>query len=213
MVTDIVQTAICTMDGIEFTNPAACPACGGPVQGYDTRSKKFAIVREGESERLITIRVKRFTCRHCGSLCNADEPFYPDTRLGSLVVDLFVTFTSIMPPNQAARIIDAMGIVVNRTSWRNYAGMSLPDIPATVFFGMKLPVSILTLSTLAARSPGGDRIKGAEVLAACGFPSGFRPVPLPSPSGKIGEGIVACDIGQEINAKGDLQRHNPLEKE
>lgn len=175
LVTDIVQTAICTMDDMEFASLAACPACGGPVQGYDTRRKKYAVIREGEKERLITVRVKRFTCRKCGSLCNADEPFYPETRLGSLVIDLFVTFSSIMPQNQAARIIDTMGIVVNRTSWRNYAGMALPEIPSTVFFGMKLPASVLTLSTLAARSPGENRIKAAEALAACGFPSNFRP--------------------------------------
>jgi len=175
MVTDIVQTAVCAMDGIEFASRDACPACGGPVQGYDTRRKKFAVIREGGSERLISVNVKRFTCRHCGSLCNADEPFYLGTRFGSPVVDLFVAFSSVMPQNQAARIIDAMGIAVNRTSWRNYAGISLPEIPATVFFGMKLPVSILSLSTLAARSSEGDRIKGAEALAACGFPSGFRP--------------------------------------
>jgi hypothetical protein len=197
MVTDIVQTALCAMDGIEFTGLAACPACGGPVQGYDTRRKKFAVIREGENKRLITVRVKRFTCRHCGKLCNADEPFYPDSRFGSLVVDLFVTFCSYMPQNQAARIIDAMGIVVNRTSWRHYAGMSLPEIPATVFFGMKLPGSILTISTQAARSPGGDRMKGAEALAACGFPSDFRPaLPVPDPQNMTGEGTDIHDVRQ-----------------
>jgi hypothetical protein len=190
MVTDIVQTAICAMDGIEFVNLTACPACGGPVQGYDTRRKKYAVIREGENERLITIRVKRFTCRKCGSLCNAEEPFYPETRLGSLVIDLFVTFSSVMPQNQAARIIETMGIVVNRTSWRNYTGLALPEIPATVFFGMKLPVSVLTLSTLAARSPGENRIKGAEALTACGFPSNFRHALPPSdPSSRKGDGL------------------------
>jgi hypothetical protein len=190
MVTDIVQTAICSMDGIEFTDLAACPVCGGPVQGYDTRKKKFAVIREGGMERLITVRVKRFTCRKCGSLCNADEPFYPGTRLGSLIVDLFVTFSSVMPQNHAARIIAAMGIVVNRTSWRNYAGIALPEVTATPFFAMKVPASVLALSTLAARSPDGDRIKGHEALAACGFPSAFRPAPPASdPLPRTSEGL------------------------
>jgi hypothetical protein len=189
MVTDIIQTAICAMDGVEFTSLAICPACGGPVQGYDTRRKKYAVIREGEDERLISVRVKRFTCRNCGDLCNADEPFYPDTRVGSLVIDLFVTFASIMPHNHAARVIDTMGIVVNRTSWRNYSDRVQPEIPTMVFFGMKLPSSVITLSTLTGRSPEGDRLTGIEALSACGFPSRFRPTPnTPGPHGKTREG-------------------------
>jgi len=39
---------------------------------------------------------------------------------------------------------------------------------------MQLPFSIINLSSLATRAGEGDGIKGAEVLAACGFPSADR---------------------------------------
>jgi hypothetical protein len=80
-----------------------------------------------------------------------------------------------MPASRAARIIDALGIVVNRTTWRNYVDLALPAIPTTDIFGMRLPSSILTISTLAATNVGNNTIEAAKTLAACGFPSGFRP--------------------------------------
>jgi hypothetical protein len=174
MVIDIVQAAISGFDGAEFTRLASCPSCGGPVQGYDTRQKKYAVLNDGEGERVITVRIKRFTCRNCNRLCNAEEPFYPGTRIGSLVVDLFYTFSAVMPGSRAARLIDAMGIRVDRTSWKKYSDRPIPEIPVTQIFGMCLPSSVLTLSSLAARIPEGGRISGSEALKACGFPSAFR---------------------------------------
>ncbi len=183
MVRDLVQTTLSAFDGIEFTGLSRCPGCGGAVQGYDMKQKKFAVLREHEQEYTITVRVKRFTCRACRSLCYADEPFYPETRIGSPVIDLFYTLSTTMPPSRAARVLDALGIVVDRTTWRNYRGRYSGEIPAADVFGMKLPFSLLSLSTLAARVPEGGRITGAEALAACGFPSAQRaaaemPVPV-----------------------------------
>jgi hypothetical protein len=175
MLTDIVQAAISSFHGAEFIRLDRCPVCGGPVQGYDTRTKKYAVIRDGTGERTITVRVKRFTCRKCNRLCNACEPFYPGTRIGSLVVDLFYTFTATMPASRAARLIDAMGIRVDRTSWKNYTGRPVPEIPTMEIFGMRLPSSVLTLSNIAARIPDGGCVEGPEALAACGYPSTFRP--------------------------------------
>jgi len=174
MITGIVQTAVCAFDGAEFMKRETCPFCGGPVQGYDTREKKFAVLLEEDRERTITVRVRRFTCRSCKRLCNADEPFYPDTRIGSPIIDLYTTLSATMPHSRAARVIDAMGIRIDRTSWRNYQDRAMPEIPATEMFGMRLPRSVLSLSTLAARIPEGGCIMGAEALAACGFPSAYR---------------------------------------
>lgn len=171
MVIDIVQSAICSLDGTEFTHLAACPVCGGRVQGYDTRTKKYAVIRDEDGERTITVRIKRFTCRNCKKLCNADEPFYPGTRIGSLVVDLFFCLSATMPESRAARHIDAMGIRVDRTSWKNYSGRAIPEISVTDIFGMRLPSSVLGLSSLFALAPNGGRIDGADVLKACNFPS------------------------------------------
>ena len=180
MITDIVQTAICAFDGAEFTRLAECPSCGGQVQGYDIRQKKFAVLQEADHEHTIAVRVKRFTCRSCGRLCYADEPFYPDTRLGSLIIDLYATFSSTIPKSRAARVVDAMGIRVNRTTWRNYQDLLLAEIPTSDVFGIRLPLSVLSLSSLAARTPDGCCIDGAEALAACGFPSAYRAVCSPA---------------------------------
>ncbi|MFA4876827.1 MAG: hypothetical protein WC586_05400 [Methanoregula sp.] len=184
MVTDVILTAVCSFDGVEFDQITRCPHCSGPLMGYDLRDKKFATLKESDHERSITVRVKRFTCKTCGKLINADEPFYPDSRIGSIIIDLYRTLSETMPSNRAARIIDAMGIVVDRTTWRNYSSRVMPDIPTVDIFGMKLPISILTISTIAARLPEGGRIEGAEALAACGFPSAYRAAPDLLPAGK-----------------------------
>nr|WP_319376082.1 hypothetical protein [uncultured Methanoregula sp.] len=177
MITDLIITAVSAFDGAEFTKLAQCPFCGGAIQGYDTRKKKFAVLTETAGERTITVYVRRFTCRSCKKLCYADEPFYPDTRIGSIIIDLHTTLSTLMPPSRAARVIDVMGIRVDRTTWRNYRNLKVPDIPTAEVFGMRLPRSILTISTIAARIPEGSGIEGAEALAACGFPSTYRAAP------------------------------------
>ena len=87
--------------------------------------------------------------------------------------------------SRAARVIDALGIVVDRTTWRNYAGRNFGDIPTADVFGIRLPFSLLSLSTLAAGSRRG-RITGAEALAACGFPSAHRARPDRPPAAEKG---------------------------
>jgi hypothetical protein len=177
MVTDIVQTAVTAFDGVEFTNLSSCDKCGGPVQGYDTKTKKFAVIRDGDGERVITVRVRRFTCRNCKNLCYADEPFYPGTRFGSIIIDLFLTLATTMPRSKAARVIEAMGVIVDRTTWQHYTKEMIPDIQTADVFGMRLPFSLLSVSGLAAAAGEGGRIAGAEALAACGFPSTYRAAP------------------------------------
>lgn len=54
---------------------------------------------------------------------------------------------------------------------------SFPDITITNLFGISLPLSIISLSELAARIGEGGRIPGTETLAACGFPSTYRAAP------------------------------------
>jgi hypothetical protein len=177
MVTDIVQTSLGAFDGAEFSRISQCPKCSGPVMGYDTRQKRFAVIREQENERTITVKVKRFICKKCGCLCNADEPFYPDTRIGSPVIDLFFALCTTLPKSRAARVMETMGVMVDRTTWRKYHREKFPDVPTADVFGMWLPYSFLSLSSLAALTPEGCRIEGAEALAACGFPSAHRAAP------------------------------------
>jgi hypothetical protein len=171
LVTDIIQTALSSLDGLEFTEIIACPSCGGTLQGYDSKKKKFAVLRETTGERVITVRIKRFRCRSCGSLCYADEPFYPGTRIGSPVIDIFSSLSATMPRGRAARIIDTMGIVVNRTTWRNYSVRPLTDIPVVDVFGMRLPLCIVKLSDIGVNTGESYRPNPVDVIAACGYPS------------------------------------------
>jgi hypothetical protein len=171
LVTDIIQTALSSLDGLEFTEIISCPSCGGTLQGYDSKKKKFAVLREATGQRVITVKIKRFRCRSCGSLCYADEPFYPGTRIGSPVIDIFSSLSATMPRGRAARIIDTMGIVVNRTTWSNYSGQLFTDIPVVDFFGMRLPLCIVKLSETAVSIGESDRPDPVDVIAACGYPS------------------------------------------
>ncbi|MGA2918216.1 hypothetical protein [Methanoregula sp.] len=175
MAAAIILNAFTSLDDIAFTELAACPDCGGAVTGHDMKEKQFAVIADEKGTRIIHVKVKRFRCRECGRLCYADEPFYPDTRIGSPVIDLCVTLSATMPAGRAARVLEAMGVIVDRTSCLLYAKKHTTEIQTADVFGMRLPFSVLTLANLAAAVPEGERITGADVLAACGFPSGRRP--------------------------------------
>lgn len=185
MAATIIQNAFSSLDGIVFTELVACPYCGGPVTGHDTKEKQFAVIADEGEKRAIHVRVKRFRCRECGRLCYADEPFYPDTRIGSPVIDLCVTLSATMPAGRAARMLEAMGVIVDRTSCLLYVKKHTREIPTADVFGMRLPLSVLSLGNLAALIPEGERIVGADVLAACGYPSGRRPPGAAHPPGPL----------------------------
>jgi hypothetical protein len=174
MVTDIIQTAVSSLDGMDLTHITSCPYCGGTVQGFDRKKKKVAVLREQTAERIITVRVKRFYCRNCGKLCYADEPFYPGTRIGSPVIDIFTSLSATIPASRAARVIDTLGIVVDRTTWRHYTTRKFPEIPVVDVFGMRLPLSVVQLSDLAIQSGESNSADPADVIAACGYPSRGR---------------------------------------
>lgn len=174
MLADIVQTALSACEGAVFDSRDACPSCGGELSGYDTKKKRFAVLMEGEKRHAVNVFVKRFYCRRCNEVFFADEPFYPDTRIGSPVIDLCVTLSATMPYTRAATYLSKMGVVIDRGSVRNYAHRGFFNIPTAEIFGIRLPMSIVSLSTLAARVSEKGCVEGAEALAACGFPSADR---------------------------------------
>ncbi len=174
MLAMIVQAGFLSVDGISFTELAACPFCGGLVSGYDTRKRVFAVIREKDQERTLRVAVKRFSCHQCGRIVNADEPFYPGTRMGSPVVDLCLALATMMPVNRTAAWLDAVDIIVDRTSCRQYVRDHARAVPSTELFGIRIPISAISLSSLASRAGQGSPVSGAEVLAACGFPSAHR---------------------------------------
>lgn len=189
MASDIIKNALSSLDGVEFTELASCPNCGGVVSGHDMKKKQFAVLDDNGKSRIIHVRVKRFRCRQCGKLCYAAEPFYPGTRIGSPVIDLCITLSETMPANRAARVLMAMGVIVDRTSCLLYTKNRRGDIPIANVFGMHLPFSVFSLSNLAAQNFEGGRIRGTDALAACGFPSAYRAAPdVPASPKKRDEG-------------------------
>ncbi|MEI8330519.1 MAG: hypothetical protein WCF90_02530 [Methanomicrobiales archaeon] len=180
MVIDLIQTALLVCDGMEFSHRSACPSCGGALQGYDTRKKNFAVILENEKERLIQVKVRRFYCKTCKTLCYANEPFYPDTRMGSPLIDLCLTLASTISFSRTATSLSLLGIVIDRGSVRNYANRNFPEIPKVPIFNLQIPHSIISLTALANSAPKRSGIDPYEVLAACGFPSaGIHAVHLP----------------------------------
>jgi hypothetical protein len=174
---DIIQSSILVFDNAVFESRDVCPACGGSLSGYDTRKRQFALIlREGRSCP-VNVYIKRFSCRQCGAICSADEPYYPDTRHGSPVIDLCRTLSTMMPFYRTSAYLERMGILIDRGTVRNYARGSFPDIPTTDLFGIRLPLSIVSLSSILVDPGERSGIIGAEMLAACGFPSAYRAAP------------------------------------
>lgn len=179
MLSDLVQATLASCEGARFDSCEACPQCGGEVTGYDVKKKQFAILIEEGRKKVIPVLVKRFRCRSCKQICLADQPFYPGTRIGSPVVDLCVTLSGTMHFPRISSCLAEMGIVVDRWSVRNYVQQNGHAIPAVDIFGMKVPLSIVSLSTLSMGAREGSTIDATDLLAACGYPS--RKIPAGSP--------------------------------
>jgi hypothetical protein len=171
MVPDLVMTALQLCDGVIFDRCDVCPGCGGELSGYDLRRRRFAVICENDQDRVISIFVKRFQCRQCGRISPADAPFYPDTRAGSPVVDLCVTLAETMPYHKVSSILLDLGVIVDRGSVRTYA-LQYRTVGTTEMFGVRLPISVMLLASLAAGGADGDGIRGLDIIAACGNPSG-----------------------------------------
>jgi hypothetical protein len=184
MLADIIQAALTACDGTVFDSRGNCPLCGGAISGYDTKKKQFAVLLDGKGRHPVHVFVKRFACRECKKVVFADEPFYPGTRIGAPVVDLCITFSATMPFSRAATYLAEAGVAVDRMSVRKFALNRSGVIPTADVFGVRLPISIISLSTLAARLGEGGCIEGAEALAACGFPSAYRTPAVPLFSSK-----------------------------
>ena len=171
MLADIVQAALASCDGVLFDSCVACPACGGELSRYDVKEKQFAILADAEQKNVIHVRVRRFRCRSCRQICLADQPFYPDTRIGSPVVDLCITLGETIHFPRVASCLADMGIMVDRWSVRNYVQKNTSMVPAVDMFGIRIPRSVVSLSSLAMGIREGSNIDTEEILAACGYPS------------------------------------------
>lgn len=171
MLINIVQAAILVCDKMEYHVEGRCVSCCGILSGYDTRTKRFAILCNDEGDLTIEVNLHRSYCRDCGRIRVPDEPFYSGTRVGSPVVDLCRAFSTTMPYGQVARRLGQMGLIVDRWSVRSYCSLPFSPPPVVAAFGMNVPVSIISLSALAGTKADTDCQGGEYVLAACNYPS------------------------------------------
>lgn len=176
MLVQVVQTALMVCDRTEYHAGRVCHSCGGALSGYDSRTKRFAIITDEDGEHTVEVIIHRAYCRNCGRTVMPEEPFYAGTRAGSPVVDLCRGFSTSLSSGHVATILGRMGVKVDRWSVRSYCNLPLPPPPTMEAFGMTIPVSIIALSALAGERGSDGRIRGEDVLAACNYPSRSRAV-------------------------------------
>jgi len=171
ILSSVIITALTGIDMMEFTRIPHCHYCKGTVRFHDVRAKRFATVVEDGEKRIITVRVHRFYCRDCGKLCYAQAPFYPNTKFGAPVADLCLTLARDNPFNHTAKILQTIGVVVDRGTIRNFSGHELPQVSYAKIYGLPIPLSICYLSDLFSRKKWDFEVTEEDVLEVCGFPS------------------------------------------
>ncbi len=168
-----VLVGISSLDGTLFAAAKPCPLCGGKPQPYDTRKKLYVTLRTPMGQKRITVNIRRFKCKKCGNLIYAQEPFYPDTRLGSAIVDMAISLSRLHSYSHTAEIMKALGIEIDRGSVRNYALSDLAIPQANFLYGMQLPNSFISLMTKEISGPKGS-ISSQEILASSGYPASYK---------------------------------------
>lgn len=171
MLPHVVQAALIACDGTEYSVGGVCRSCGGTLSGYDTRTRRFALLSDDHGDRPVEVVIHRSYCRECGRIVTPEEPFYRGTRIGSPVVDLCFTLSRSLSSGHVAVLLEKMGVKVDRWSVRTYCHLPISPPPAVEAFGMHLPVSIISLSALTEEKGESRHIHGDDVLAACNYPS------------------------------------------
>ncbi|MDD5142717.1 hypothetical protein [Methanoregula sp.] len=177
LLVNIIHTALVACDGIRFHAGNTCPRCGSRLSGYDERRKRFALLVDDEEKTDVRVILRRSYCKNCDTIINPPEPFYPGTRIGAPVVDLCRTLSSEMPYSRVSTYLERMGVAVDRWSVRHYARAPLREIPFMDIFGMKIPVSIVSLSTLAGSLQGPEQADMDTLLMICNYPGESSSVP------------------------------------
>lgn len=169
VIADCVYFAISGVSNVHFLQTSGCPNCSGILVTHDLKKRRFSTLRTENGEVQIFVYVKRFYCRDCGQLCYADAPFYTESRFGSPVVDLCLTFCREYSFSYTATLLDQMGVIIDRGTIRKMAQSHTHQIPVVDLYGIQLPESIMALSSLVMESPQSKQISGPDVLKACGF--------------------------------------------
>ena len=169
-----VMVGISSLEGTLFATAKPCPLCGGKPQPYDTKKKLYVTLKTPMGREKIMVNVRRFKCKKCGNLIYAEEPFYPDTRIDSAIVDMAISLARLHSYSHTADIMKALGIEIDRGSVRNYALSNLPIPPANFLYGMQLPNSFISLMTKEIYGSKGS-VSSNEILASSGYPSAYKP--------------------------------------
>ncbi|HJJ31813.1 MAG TPA: hypothetical protein O0X97_06165, partial [Methanocorpusculum sp.] len=172
MLTATISMGLSALDGTLFKELDRCPYCGGRPMPYDTKEKQYVTLVSGEERRVISVKIRRFTCRECGRLLYADEPFYPDTRTGSAVIDLAIGLCRTSSFSHAAAVMNALGIEINRGSVRKFAQSNLPMAAVSPMYGLPMPYSFISL---LGRGISVMNVRPDDVLKSSGYPSRYRP--------------------------------------
>ena len=188
ILSDLLCETVSACDGVVFDRSGPCPRCGGRPSGYDTRKKQFAVILEHDRKRTVQVVVRRFSCPGCGTVWCADGPFYPGTRIGSPVVDLCITLGQTMPCTRVSTYLAGAGIVVDRWSVRNYVLGNRRPCPSMEMFGIRLPGSMVALSSLVAAATKEAPLDADAILAACNYPSALPPVSGAAAGNRSGTG-------------------------
>lgn len=190
MLTATISMGIASVDGMLFKERGPCPHCGGRPMPYDTKTKHYATLVTRTGTKTISVHIRRYLCKDCGALLYAEEPFYPDTRMGSAVIDLALNLSRTNSYSHASAIMNALGIQMNRSSVRNYALSNLPMTGFSSLYGLPLPNSLIAL--LGKNFSGSET---TEILRASGYPS--RYVPPEDMKGTAAEYFRKENVGQE----------------
>lgn len=166
---NIIHTALMACDGVRFRAGTYCPHCGGTLSRYDERKRRFALLIEDEKKIVVNVLIQRSYCHSCDRIIEPPAPFYPGTRIGAPVVDLCRSLSSVMPCTRASSYLEQMGVVVDRWSVRHYAQSPLPVCPSMDVFGMMIPVSIISLSTLAGSLQVTEKLDMETILEICNY--------------------------------------------
>ncbi len=179
----IVQTALQSCEGVRFHPGGRCSACGGTLSGYDERKKRFAVLIGDDMPHPVHVIIRRSYCRTCRRVSVPHGPFYPvpgsgprsSTSAGPCPYPFPPPGSRPPSPPWASRsIAGAHGIT---------RSLPLPDCPAVDLFGMRIPVSIISLSTLTGSAHDPEHPGMEDVLAACRYPSRPRAARGPMPGG------------------------------
>jgi hypothetical protein len=168
---ELIITALCGVSNMIFLDPPPCPICHNASRktlvDHDTLKRRFATVIIGGEKIRLTVSVKRYICKQCGHVVSARSPFYPNTRLGSPVVDLAISLASRYSFYQTSQIMEMLNISISRSAIRTLAQNREWNITTVPLSGLLLPASLLSLGTLMNTSHG--RLTHEDVLIACGF--------------------------------------------